>query len=57
MSLEEKNKQLVLDFMEALSRGDVDAVINAYAEDSGGHCSDNGRISGGHHLHGDCYDC
>jgi len=33
MSLEEKNKQLVLDFMEALSRGDVDAVINAYAED------------------------
>jgi len=46
MTLEEKNKQLVLDFMDALSRGDVDAVVNAYADDGKVWTSGNTLISG-----------
>lgn len=46
MTLEEKNKQLVLDFMDALSRGDVDAVVNAYADDGKVWTSGSTLISG-----------
>jgi ketosteroid isomerase-like protein len=33
VSLEERNKQLARDFVEAISRADVDAIVAAYAPD------------------------
>jgi len=46
MTLEERNKQLVLDIMNALTRGDVDAVVKAYADDAEVWTSGNTLISG-----------
>ena len=46
MSLEERNKQLVLAFWDALSKGDVDAVVDAYAEDGTVWTAGNTLISG-----------
>ena len=42
----ETNKSLVREFFEAMNRGDVDAIVNAYADDGYVHTMGNTLISG-----------
>jgi uncharacterized protein (TIGR02246 family) len=46
MSQVETNKLLVREFFEAMNRGDVDAIVNAYADDGYVHTMGNTLISG-----------
>jgi len=45
MSQVETNNALVFQFFAAMNRGDVDAIVNAYADDSYVHTMGNTLIS------------
>jgi ketosteroid isomerase-like protein len=44
MSIEEKNKQIVAEFLEALSAGDIEAILSRFTDD--GTWWNNGTIEG-----------
>ena len=46
MSIEQRNKQLAQTFFDFLNRGDVPAMLDAYAEDGTCHTMGNTLISG-----------